>query len=154
MLNEMIEDVLKMKERLEKLEKANKQLVIEKAEIERQIKTHFSCDEYVLIDVSDLTELMNEVEEMKSNASNLEQEIYDLEYAEVNSICSYISDCSISASSLGDDCRTIIQMVEELLEVEQEAEQEAEQKPAKKAPAKKKTPKNDVSIDEIFKTNN
>jgi len=142
MLNEMIEDVLKMKEQLEKLENENKQLVIEQAEMLRQLKTKFSNDEYVLVHVADLTKLMNSIEDAEGDASNLESDICDLEYSEVGTICSHISDCSYTASSVAETCRSIFEMVEGLLEVEQEAEEAEAGEPVKvvvkKAPAKKK----------------
>ena len=150
MLNEMIEDVLQMKEKLERLEKLNKQLAIEKADVLMQLKTKFSNEEYVLVHVGDLTRIMSQVEDAEGDASNLESDICDLEYSEVGTISSHINDCSYTAQQVVDTCKGIFTMVEELLEVEEEAEEE----PAKKEPAKKKTPKNDVSIDEIFKTNN
>ena len=138
MLNEMVEDVLKMKEKVENLERLNKQLAIEKAELLGQLKTKFSNEEYVLVHVGDLTRLMSRIEDAEGDASNLESDICELEYSEVGSVSSHISDCSYIASAVSETCRTIYEMVEELLEVEQEADEEPAKVDLKKAPAKKK----------------
>tara|TARA_A100001201_G_scaffold128868_1_gene114057 strand:+ start:250 stop:681 length:432 start_codon:yes stop_codon:yes gene_type:complete len=140
MLKEMLNEIMEMQEMNENKTRRVLELKEEVTSLNEQLKTKFSNEQYVLVHVGDLTRLMNRVEDAEGDASNLESDICDLEYSEVGTISSHISDCSYTASSVAETCRSIFEMVEELLKVEQEAEEAGEpvKVSVKKAPAKKK----------------
>jgi hypothetical protein len=145
MLKEMFKEVENMLEINENKTKQVLELKQEVISLNEQLKTKYSSSKYLLINIENLESLRDELEEAKSSASNCEDEISNIEYAEVQSVCSYISDARSTADCCYDEISSSIRKVETMSE---EAEAVEEKKvTAKKTPAKKRI--NESEIDDL-----
>ena len=126
MLKEMFKEVENMIDVNNKLKEDVSNNRMEIISLNEQLKTKFSNDKFVLISIESLEALEHELQEAKATANSCEEEISNIEYAEVQSVCSYIEDARNTSNTCYDEISSSIRKVETMLEVTEEAEAEEE----------------------------
>ena len=88
--------------------------------LEKQLKTKYDSDKYVLVEREKLSEVMDNISCMGSSAEDLENEITNIKYQELEYVVGDLEEASNNAYYLKEDCNTHYETLENMLKEEEE----------------------------------
>ena len=125
--------------------------------LKNQLKEKYSNEEFTLVEEEKMQDIFSEIDDLISSASNLEDDIAQIQYSELEYVIGNLEDASYSAGNLRDELKSLFDKVEDTAVVPDEEESKEHEAIREKAEAEevvKEIFKEDGNLDDIFKVDN